>query len=71
MSDLFRKEALDHRSRALFGEVVLRGPLGSWVLTILVIAVTALILAWLFIVDVQTADEPVRVIDFLLSGGRE
>ena len=36
MSQLFRKEALERRSRALFGEVRLRSPLGAlWTLAII------------------------------------
>ena len=33
--DLFRKEAIRHRTRALYGEVVLAGPLSLWVITAL------------------------------------
>lgn len=43
--ELFRKEAVMHRSRALFGDVVLRGPIGSWVLTALILAVLGLAIA--------------------------
>lgn len=43
MSDLFRKEAMSRRSRALFGEVVLRSPLSNWVVIVLIGLVAALI----------------------------
>lgn len=43
MNQLFRKEAMERRSRALFGEVILRGPLPAWVVLGLVIAVLGLI----------------------------
>jgi len=64
---LFRKEALEHRSRALFGEVVLRGTIGSWIITGLLIAVMTLLIGGLFFLDVETADGSVRLIDWLLS----
>jgi len=50
---LFRKEALEHRSRALFGEVILRGPIASWVITALLILVMGLLIAGLFLVSVS------------------
>ncbi|PHR91788.1 MAG: hypothetical protein COA69_11460 [Robiginitomaculum sp.] len=39
--ELFRKEAIRHRTRALFGDVVLAAPLSTWIITglLLVIAV--------------------------------
>jgi len=64
---LFRKEALEHRSRALFGEVILRGTLGSWVITLLLIAVMALFIGGLFFLSVETANGPVRLLDWLMS----
>jgi len=64
---LFRKEALEHRSRALFGEVVLRGSLGSWVITALLLAVMAVMIGGLFFLNIDTADGSVRLLDWLLS----
>jgi len=66
---LFRKEALEHRSRALFGEVVLRGTIASWVITLLLIAVMAILIGGLFLVNVETSGGPVRLLDWLLSKG--
>ena len=66
---LFRKEALEHRSRALFGVVVLRGPIASWVITGLLVLVMTLLIAGLFLLEVETADGPVRLLDWLLSRG--
>lgn len=43
MSDLFRKEALSRRSRALFGDVLLRSPLSNWIVILLIVAAAALI----------------------------
>ncbi len=64
---LFRKEALEHRSRALFGEVVLRGTIGSWVITALVVAVMALMIFGLFFLEVETPNGPLSLLDWLLS----
>ena len=68
---LFRKEALEHRSRALFGEVVLRGTVGSWLITVLLITVMALLISGLFFLKVETPDGPLRLIDWLLSRDRK
>ena len=68
---LFRKEALEHRSRALFGEVVLRGSIASWVITSLLIAVMVLLIGGLFFLDIETLDGPVPLLDWLLSRGAE
>ena len=43
MSQLFRKEALERRSRALFGEVRLRSPLGTLATVAIVASALALI----------------------------
>ncbi|MEP3889176.1 MAG: hypothetical protein ABJN69_01845 [Hellea sp.] len=64
---LFRKEALEHRSRALFGEVVLRGTIASWVITLLLIAVMTILISGLFFVNIETSTGPVRLLDWLLS----
>lgn len=64
---LFRKEALEHRSRALFGEVVLRGSVASWIVTALLIAVMALLIGGLFFLQIETESGPVRLLDWLLS----
>ena len=52
MSQLFRKEAMEHRSRALFGEVVLRGPLSRLTLTLIILVTSAMIAGILFGIDV-------------------
>ena len=43
MSQLFRKEAMERRSRALFGEVRLRSPLGAGWTGALVLGTLALL----------------------------
>lgn len=46
MSGLFRKEALSRRSRALFGEIILRSPLSNLV-TFALIAVVCILAGWI------------------------
>ena len=70
MSDLFRKEALENRSRALYGEVALRGPLSTWVLTALILILTLTSIGLLFGLKVQTADGPMRLFFWLLNGAQ-
>lgn len=53
MSQLFRKEALERRSRALFGEVVLRGPLAAWIIAVLVLGALGLMGWILFGIEVR------------------
>ncbi|MGJ8560445.1 MAG: hypothetical protein ACSHX3_09435 [Litorimonas sp.] len=52
MSQLFRKEAMERRSRALFGEVILRGPLPAWAVIGLVLMSVGLIGFVLFGINV-------------------
>ena len=52
MGQLFRREAMERRSRALFGEVVLRGPLAGWLVTALVFVTLGLICGVLFGIEV-------------------
>ena len=44
--DLFREEAIRHRTRALFGEVVLAAPISTWVITALLIFIAVGIAAF-------------------------
>jgi len=66
---LFRKEALEHRSRALFGEVVLRNTVASWVITVLLILVMVIFIGGLFFLTVETENGAIRLLDWLLSRG--
>ena len=52
MSNLFRREAMARRSRALYGEVRLRAPLPGWVVAALVLAALGVMAFILFGVDV-------------------
>ena len=38
-TELFRAEAIRHRTRALFGDVVLAAPLSTWLITGLLVAI--------------------------------
>lgn len=68
MSDLFRKEAVENRSRALYGEVVLKGSIGNWVLTSLILLSALIGLSILFALKVETDEGTVRLITWLLNG---
>ena len=67
MSDLYRKEAMAHRSRALFGEVRLQAPPATWIITLLLVVFVVICLACLFLFQVQTDDGPLRLIDWLFG----
>lgn len=67
MSDLYRKEALAHRSRALFGEVRLQAPPATWLITALLLFLVATVLAGAFLLQVQTDEGPLRLIDWLFG----
>jgi len=66
---LFRKEALEHRSRALFGEGVLRNTVASWIITVLLILVMVIFIGGLFFLTVETENGAIRLLDWLLSRG--
>ncbi len=67
MSDLYRKEALAHRSRALFGDVRLQAPPATWIITVLLVVLVAICLAGLFLFQVETDDGAIRLIDWLFG----
>ena len=69
MSDLYRKEALAHRSRALFGEVRLQAPPATWMITSLLVILVAICLAGLFFFQVQTDEGSLRLIDWMFGAG--
>lgn len=68
MSDLFRKEAVENRSRALYGEVVLKGSIGNWALTSLTLLSALIGLGILFALKVETDEGTVLLITWLLNG---
>ena len=67
MSDLYRKEALAHRTRALFGEVRLQAPPSTWWVTGLLIVLVGILVAALFGLSVETEDGAVRLLDWFLG----
>lgn len=67
MSDLYRKEAMAHRSRALFGEVRLQAPPATWMITVLLVILVGICLAALFLFQVETDAGDIRLIDWLFG----
>ena len=67
MSDLYRKEALAHRSRALFGDVRLQAPPATWLITSLLLVLVTIVFAGAFLLQVQTDEGPLRLINWLLG----
>ena len=65
MSQLFRKEAMGRRSRALFGEVILARPLPVLITLGLILSALALMAYILFGIDVEGGS----VIDWLRARG--
>jgi len=68
--DLYRKQALEYRSRALFGEVILRGPISTWIITAILVALVIVIITGLFLFEVQTDSGPVSAFKWIISQGR-
>ena len=52
-TDLFRKEAIRHRTRALFGDVILAAPLSTWLITGLLIVIMAGVVAFGVLGDID------------------
>lgn len=52
-NDLYRKEAVDHSIRNLYGDVILTGPPGSWIVTLILISVMLIIGAGLLWVEID------------------
>ncbi len=65
---LFRAEAIRHRTRALFGDVVLAAPLSTWLIT----GLLAVIIVGLFMVGffgtVQVDNENISIWRWLWGG---
>lgn len=53
--DLYRKEALEHRTRSLYGDVILTAPPTTWIVTFILVIVMALIVALLVIAQIDGA----------------
>lgn len=63
--DLYRKEAIEHSQRRLYGEVVLSAPPSSWAVTFILVGIAALILALLFIVHIETKEGSLSLFTWL------
>ncbi|MEP1230309.1 MAG: hypothetical protein ABJG88_06505 [Litorimonas sp.] len=70
MSNLFRKEALNHRSRALYGEVVLRAPPSTWIITGVLSLFMLILCAGLFFLHVPTDNGPITLLNWLRGGAQ-
>ena len=65
--DLFREEAIRHRTRALFGDVILAAPLSTWIITGLLIVITACLIGFGFWAHIEGVDGPVPLWRYLLG----
>lgn len=59
--ELFREEAIRHRTRALYGDVILATPRITWILTALLIAMISAIIGFCIFgtIDVNGVDIPI------------
>ena len=64
---LFREEAIRHRTRALFGDVVLAAPLSTWLITGLLVAILTGIVAFGIFGSVQVDNESVPIWRWILG----
>jgi len=58
---LFREEAIRHRTRALFGDVVLASPLSTWIITGLLFTMAVGVIAFGVLGSVQIDGENMPV----------
>ena len=65
--DLYRKEALDHVTQRLYGEVVLKSPPASWVITLIILAVMGLFIALLFLTRIEDGVTSQSLLRWLIS----
>ncbi|MBL4871652.1 MAG: hypothetical protein JKX72_11950 [Robiginitomaculum sp.] len=59
--DLFRKEAIRHRTRALFGDVILAAPLSTWVITILLMVIVVGLIGFSLFASIMIDGESVPI----------
>ena len=55
--DLFRKEAIRHRTRALFGDVILAAPISTWLITGLLALILACLITFSFVGTIEQRTE--------------
>ena len=65
--ELYRKEALAHRHRSLYGDVVLAAPLSTWFITLMICILCLILGAVLILADIQTNNGPVALWRWLLQ----
>ena len=58
---LFREAAIRHRTRALFGDVILAAPLSSWVITVLLLIIMLGVLVFGLFAHVQVDGRSIPV----------
>lgn len=59
--DLFRKEAIRHRTRALFGDVLLAAPLSTWLITGLLVLIVVGVIAFGALGTIEGADGRIAI----------
>lgn len=59
--DLFREEAIRHRTRALYGDVILAAPIATWVITLLLIVIFCALCAFGLFSTISTPDGPLPI----------
>lgn len=64
---LFREEAIRHRTRALFGDVVLAAPLSTWLITGLLVVILVGLVAFSVFGSVQTGGDNVPIWRWILG----
>ena len=67
---LFREEAIRHRTRALFGDVVLAAPLSTWLITGLLVVMLAGLVTFGVFGTVQIDGEALSIWRWILGGGQ-
>ncbi|PHQ66749.1 MAG: hypothetical protein COB92_07025 [Robiginitomaculum sp.] len=67
---LFREEAIRHRTRALFGDVVLAAPLSTWLITGLLVVIIAGLVAFGIFGRVQIDNDSLSIWRWILGGSQ-
>jgi len=67
---LFREEAIRHRTRALFGDVVLAAPLSTWLITGLLTSILTGLVAFGVFGTVQIDNESLPIWRWVLGGNQ-
>ena len=58
---LFRKEAIRHRTRALFGDVILAAPLSTWIITGLLIVIMSAVIGFAALATIDVDGIPISL----------